>query len=53
MSKYEVIFGPYIPVFGLNTGKYRPEITPYSDTFQAVIVKTYYSSFDLIDVAKY
>ena len=26
----------YFPVFGLNTGKYWPEITPYSDTFHAV-----------------
>ena len=33
VSKYGVISGPYFPVFGLNTGKYRPEITPYLDTF--------------------
>ena len=26
MSKYEVISGPYFRVFGLNTGKYGPEI---------------------------
>ena len=26
MSKYWVISGPYFLVFGLNTGKYRPEI---------------------------
>ena len=38
--KYEVISGSYFPVFGLNTGKYRPEITPYLDTFHAVNVKT-------------
>ena len=38
MSKYEVFSGPYFPVFGLNTGKYGPEITPYLDTFHAVIV---------------
>ena len=37
MSKYGVIFGPYFPVFGLNTEKYRPEITPYLDTFHAVL----------------
>ena len=42
MSKYEVIFGPYFPVFGLfvfipNKGKYGPEITQYLDTFHAVI----------------
>ena len=31
MSKYGVISGPYFPVFG-------PEITPYLDTFHAVII---------------
>ena len=40
MSKYGGISGSYFPVFGLNTGKYRPEITPYLDTFHAVNVKT-------------
>ena len=43
VSKYGVISGPYFPVFVLNTenpntGKYRPEITPYLDTFDVVIV---------------
>ena len=38
MTKYRVISGPYFPVFGLNTGKYGPEITPYLDTFHAVKV---------------
>ena len=32
-SKYGVICGEYFPVFIPNTGKYRPEITPYLDTF--------------------
>ena len=36
VSKYGVISGTYFPVFGLNTGKYGPEITPYLDTFHAV-----------------
>ena len=36
VSKNGVISGPYFPVFGLNTGKYGPEITPYLDTFHAV-----------------
>ena len=36
MSRYGVISGPYFPVFGLNTGKYGPKITPYLDTFQAL-----------------
>ena len=36
MSKYGVISGPYFPVFSLNTGKYRPEVPPYLDTFHAV-----------------
>ena len=32
VSKYGVISCPYFTVFGLNTGKYGPEITPYLDT---------------------
>ena len=36
VSKYGVISGPYFHVFGLNTGKYGPEITPYLDTFHTV-----------------
>ena len=28
--------GPYFPVFGLNTGKYGQEETPYLDTFHEV-----------------
>ena len=40
MSKYGVISSPYIPVFGLNTGKYGPEITAYLDTFHAVYTIT-------------
>ena len=36
VSKYGVISGPYFPVFGLNTGKYGPEITPCLDTFHKV-----------------
>ena len=35
--KFGVISGPYFPVFGLNTGKSGPEITPYMDTFHAVV----------------
>ena len=31
----------YFPVIGLNTRKYRPEITPYLDTFHAVSELTY------------
>ena len=37
VSKYGVIFGPYFPVFSPNTGKYRPEITLYSETFYTVV----------------
>ena len=43
LSKYGVLSGPYFPIFGLNTEiygvntwKYRPEKTPYLDTFLAV-----------------
>ena len=31
-----VISGLYFPVFGVNTGKYGPEITPYLSTILAV-----------------
>ena len=40
VSKYGDISGPYFPVFSPNTGKYGPEITPYLDTFHAVIGET-------------
>ena len=33
---YGVISRPDFPVFSPNTGKYRPEINPYMNTFQAV-----------------
>ena len=39
VSKYEVFFGRYFPVFRLNTGRYGPEKTQYLDTFQTVIRK--------------
>ena len=38
------IFGPYFPVFGLDTGKYIPEITPYLDTFHAVCSETWHAN---------
>ena len=37
VCKYGVISGPYFSIFGLNTGKYGPEITPYLETFHAVV----------------
>ena len=37
MLKYGVSSGPYFPVFGLNTGKYGPEETPYLSTFHSVL----------------
>ena len=36
VSKYGVLSDPYFTVFGLNTGKYGPENTPYLDTFHPV-----------------
>ena len=46
VSKYGVTSGPYFPIIGLNTeiygvnlrnqSEYRPEITPYLDTFHAL-----------------
>ena len=41
--KYGVISGPYFPVFGLNKGKYRPEVTRYLHTFHVVITSCYVS----------
>ena len=38
VSKYGVISGPYLPVFGLNTEIYGPEITLYLDNFHAAII---------------
>ena len=38
VSKYGVISGRYFPAFGLNTGKYGPEITAYLDAFHAVFL---------------
>ena len=45
VSNYGVISGPYFPVFGLNTGKYEREITPYLDTFHAVIFSIFFSKW--------
>ena len=45
LFKYGVISGPYFPVFGLNTGKYGPEITPYLDTYHAVWQILFYNEF--------
>ena len=38
VSKYGVISGLDFPVFGLNTGRYGPETTPYVHTFHAVFI---------------
>ena len=46
VSKYEVISGPYFPVFNPNTGKYGPEITPHLDTFHTVHISQSLKSFD-------
>ena len=53
MSKYGVVSGPYFPVFGLDTGKYGPEVTPYLDTFHAVkgAVKSLYFKEETKNVA--
>ena len=34
--QYQVFSRLHFPVFGLNTGKYGPEKTPYLETFHAV-----------------
>ena len=38
VSKYGLFSDPYFPAFGLNTGKYGPDKTPYLDTFHKVIL---------------
>ena len=43
VSKYGVIFDPYFPVFGLNTGKYGAQITPYLDTSRCVVVAWFFA----------
>ena len=45
MSKYGVSSGPYFPVFGLNAGKYEPEITPHWDTFYAMRMRNHTDYF--------
>ena len=47
MSKYEVISGPYFPAFELNTGNGGPQITPYLDTFHAVLIDS-----DILETAE-
>ena len=37
VPKYGVFYGPYLPEFSPNRGKYVPEKTPYLDTFHAVL----------------
>ena len=49
VSKHRVISGPYFPVFGLNAGKYGPEITPYLDTFHAVKVWHYVTKYFVVN----
>ena len=47
MSKYGAIFGPYFPSFGLNMGKYRPEKTPYLDTFHTVLCSYFHNIVEI------
>ena len=47
VPKYGVFFGPYLPAFGMNAGKYGPENTPYLDTFHTVCKCLV---FDLLEV---
>ena len=49
MSKYGAFSGRYFPVFGLNTGKYRPEKTPYLDTFHALYSQTIDDVYENLD----
>ena len=47
VSKYGVISGPYFPVFSPITGKCGREITPYLDTFHAVVTFVHKCIFTL------
>ena len=49
MSKYGVFSSPFFPVFGLNTGKYRPEKTPHLCTFYVVVIFGIYKGHSLDD----
>ena len=53
MPKYGAISGQLISVFSPNTGKYRPEITPYLDTFRAVKVADWVVVLSHINAGKY
>ena len=53
VSKYGVFSSPYIPIFGLNTAKNRPEKTPYMDTFHAVIITCLFKLFAIICTVKF
>ena len=44
VSKYRVISGLYFPVFSPNIGKYGLEISPYLDTFHALMLHVFQSS---------
>ena len=51
VSKYGVISGPYFPAVGMNTGKGGPEITPYLDTFHAVLLnKSLMENFNICKI---
>ena len=41
-SVFSCIFLLYLSIFRPNTGKYEPKITPYLDTFHAVVVLNCY-----------
>ena len=48
VSKKGVISGLYFPVFSTNTGKCWREITPYLDTFHAVLVRELLCWYDYL-----
>ena len=55
LSKYEICFDPYFPVFqnilveifNQNTGKYGPGNTPYLNTFEILLVKIFHGAFPI------
>ena len=53
VSIYGGFSGPYFSVFGLNTGKYRPEKFPYLDTFHIVILIYFWPMYLFYNIWKH
>ena len=45
-------YGPYLSVFSPNTGKYGPEITPYLNTFHAVLISIWLFFIEMVPLSR-